>query len=80
MRWLWAGSVLAFCVALAGVTLYQQIHVIIEQPSCGVSVCVTLVPNRGFEVAVALLAATETWLVGRLLVLTSRGRRAPQPS
>jgi len=79
MRWVWAAWVLAFCVVLAGVTLYQQIHVIIEQPSCGVSVCVTLVPNRGFAVAAALLAATETWLVGRLLVLASRRRRAPQP-
>jgi hypothetical protein len=38
MRWVWAASVLAFCVVFAGVTLYQQIQVFIEQPSCGVSV------------------------------------------
>jgi hypothetical protein len=76
MRWVWAVSGLMFSVVFGGVTLYQQIHVILDQPSCMFDFCVMVVTTRGFALAAALLAATESWLVGRLLLLIFRSRRA----
>lgn len=76
MRWVWFAAALALFLAFAGVGVYQEAQAILAQHTCGVGpTCFEPEPNLNFTITVAILAGVETWLIGRLAWLLTRGRR-----